>query len=185
MLSYNEIIQDNRKENILSLFPIQFLSIGEIIFGGKVLITFVEFNDNDSLEKNWSEFNSYISTEVLSFKDDEFAKWNFYVFYLSKGNIKRELKYEIENNKFSSRKIVYEKCTENIDDNTIRILINEHITSDNIVEDIDNDQIVGLDRDILIDSAITKYKLPKRKGDSTEYFELVLDEIEKTLRNEI
>lgn len=87
-----------------SFKDIVFFELGEIIFGGSVIVAFVQFDTEDNLKIEWKDFNNFVTAQYLSNIKDEYSKWNFYVFYLSGEKISRELKYEIENNKFSKEK---------------------------------------------------------------------------------
>lgn len=184
-ISYNEIKNPELVDNVRNSFPVKFLSFGEVFFGGRILIAAVEFDAVDSLENHWKQFNSFISTEILSIKKDEFSKWNFYVLYLSSDLIKRDIKYEIENNKFSSRKIVFDKCASQINTETIARIIKEHITNDNIIEVTKDEDIKGVEKNSIIIDALNKIKAPTKKSEQSDYMDLVLNEIRKSLQNEI
>ncbi len=182
---YNEINNTELIEKVKKLFPISFLSLGEVSFGGEILITIVKFENIDTLKSHWKQFNSFISTELFSLKKNEFSRWNFYVFYLSSVPIDRDLKYEIENNKFSSRKIAIEKCDDSINPETIVRIIKEHITNDNIIEISPGNDASGIKKNALIVNALSKFQVPTKKTEQSEYMNLVLSEIEKSLKNEI
>lgn len=59
------------------------------------------------LAENWTDIRDCIATGQRSL-DDEFERWNHYLFYLveSDGDIDVNLKYKIEHDTISSRKIV-------------------------------------------------------------------------------
>ncbi|MCU4158401.1 hypothetical protein J1N10_20685 [Carboxylicivirga sp. A043] len=182
--SYKEIDNSNLFENIEEAFPINYLSIGEICWGGNILVAIVEFKDFETMTTQWKNFNSFISAELLTLKKDEFSKWNFYVFYLSK-EANKELKYEIENNKFSSRKIVLEDYPSELDNDNILNIVRNHITNEDILKIVESPEKSSIIRNSLIDNAINMFESPSKKSDYAEYSKSILKQIEKSLRDEI
>ncbi len=183
-IHYNEIGNTKFIEMVKNAFPISYLSVGEISWGGNILIAVVQFKNLDFFKSQWKHFNSFISAEVLSLKKDEFSKWNFYVFYLSK-EADKELKYEIENNKFSSRKIVLEDYPSELDENSIFNIVRKYITNEDILKVAKAPNITGIERNAIIDTAINMFDEPSKKSDQAEYSKSVLKQIEKSLRDEI
>lgn len=183
-IHYNEVQDAEFIEKVKDAFPVNYLSIGEIGWGGNILVAIVQFDSIDSLKSQWKQFNSFISAELLPLKRDEFSKWNFYVFYISK-EADKELKYEIENNKFSSRKIVVKNCSDEIDNEFIELIIKEHITNEISVDITNERKVEKFERNATIDNALSKFKDLIKKTSEAEYFQSVLGEIEKTIRDEI
>jgi len=126
------------EEEIKSSFELNHFSVGKILFGGEVITCFVNFKDNSVLKNQWKELNSYLTAKFIPTIKDDYSKWNFYIFYLSNETVEKQLKYEIENNKFSSRKIIIEKVN-SITEKEINFLISEHITNDNIQIGVEKD----------------------------------------------
>jgi hypothetical protein len=56
--------------------------------------------------------------------EKDVERWNLYIFYFVNGNVKQDLKYKIEQDKFSTRKIVIDKIEDEPDDEKISELIN-------------------------------------------------------------
>lgn len=115
-----------------TLFQTSELILGSINYNGEIMVCIARFSNEADLEANWRDLNSYLAANYISKLDSEFSRWNFYVFYLSDGPVKRSLKYEIENNKFASRKIIDEKKYDGPIEKLIEAVIAEHITNDNI-----------------------------------------------------
>jgi len=182
MVSYREIKNEEFDREIKQLFPIDDFIVGELIFGGIIPIVLVRFNDLDSLSKNWKEFNSYLASEYTISIKDEYSKWNFYIFYLSKDIVEKSMKYEIENNKFSSRKIVIENLT-SISEVEINNIISEHITNDNIQVDIEKNKVTKFIKDSTLSKIIDM--LPKTKKIDEVELQNALDLIEKKYKDEI
>ena len=167
--------------DIKQLFQVDDLIVGELSFGGLMPIIFVRFSSLDALAKTWKEFSSFLAAEFMTSIKDEYAKWNFYIFYLSKENIEKQLKYEIENNKFSSRKILIENVN-SITEKEINLLISEHITNDNIQVGVENKQSLKFKKNTSLSKILDKLSLNKK---SDEGLQDALDSIEKIYKNEV
>ncbi|MCU0350963.1 MAG: hypothetical protein MUF43_09080 [Flavobacterium sp.] len=166
---------------IKQLFQVDDLIVGELSFGGIIPIIFVRFSGIDAFAKTWKDFNSYVTAEYMTLIKNEYSRWNFYIFYLSVENIEKQLKYEIENNKFSSRKIVIENAN-SITEKEINLLISEHITNDNMEIGIENKQSSKFKRNISMAKILDKLSLNKKNDDDLQY---ALDSIEKIYKDEI
>jgi hypothetical protein len=167
--------------DIKQLFQVDDLIVGELSFGGIVPIIFVRFSGIDALAKTWKDFNSYVAAEYMTLIKNEYSKWNFYIFYLSAENVEKQVKYEIENNKFSSRKIVIENVN-SISEKDINFLISEHITNDNIQIGVENKQSLKFKKNTSLSKILDKLNLSKKSEDDLQN---ALDSIEKTYKNEI
>lgn len=181
MESYKELKLEELFNKLKKEFPIKELVFGELQFGGVIPIIFVSFETLYDLNKNWKDFNGQITTDfVIDFKE-EYSRWNFYIFYLSNETVEKQLKYEIENNKFSSRKIVIESVN-SITEKEINFLISEHITNDNIQIGVENKQSLKFNKNTSISNIIDKLSLNKKSdGDLQD----ALNSIEKIYKNEI
>lgn len=63
--------------------------------------------ENDSLlNEKWEDITSYLACNFQTGFETEFEKWNFYLLFFLENTCPVDLKYEIENDKFSSRKLV-------------------------------------------------------------------------------
>lgn len=167
--------------DLKQLFQLEDLIVGELSFGGIVPIIFVRFSSIDALAKTWKDFNSYVAAEYMALIKDEFSKWNFYIFYLSNKPVEKQLKYEIENNKFSSRKIVIENAN-SITEKEINLLISKHITNDNMQIGVENKQSSVFKKKTSLSKILDKLNLNKKNDDDLEE---ALDSIEKIYKNEI
>jgi len=168
-------------EEIMSSFELNHFSIGKVSFGGEVIACFVNFKDDAVLKNQWKELNSYLTAKFIPTVKDDYSKWNFYIFYLSKGTVEKQLKYEIENNKFSSRKIVIENVN-SITEKEISLFISEHITNDNIQIGVENKQTLKFKKNTSLSKILDKLSLNKKSDDDLQD---ALDAIEKIYKNEI
>src|SRR5690606_26676725 len=102
----------------------------------KINVFFLEANNN-ILNENWKRFSNMVAANYQNSEymgDREFDKWNFYIIYLSKDNISKELKNKIENDKFSSRKIVEDGYSNEFNSDEANKLIIKHITNTDLKE---------------------------------------------------
>ena len=100
----------------------------------RINVFFFETN-NYILNENWKRFSNmvaaiYQNSEYMS--DKEFDRWNFYIIYITKDKVTKELKNKVENDKFSSRKIVEDSYNEKFSDKEANRLIVKHITNSDL-----------------------------------------------------
>src|SRR5690606_14847810 len=112
----------------------------------KINIFFLEAN-SDIINENWKRFSNmiaanYQTSEYMS--NREFDKWNFYIIYVSKNDVSKELKNRIENDKFSSRKIVEDSYDKEFNDNEANRLIVKHITNADLKEIVEETKEVNI-----------------------------------------
>lgn len=77
----------------------------------KILVCVTKCLTEDELRETWRNYRNDFAVEYQTDDIDEFERWNFYLFYVvdNKNEIDRNLKYEIEHDTISSRKIVVSK----------------------------------------------------------------------------
>lgn len=77
----------------------------------KILVCVTKCLTGDELRETWRNYRNDFAIEFQTDDIDEFERWNFYLFYVvdNKNAIDRSLKYEIEHDTISSRKIVVSK----------------------------------------------------------------------------
>ncbi|MCD0478901.1 hypothetical protein LPB90_10560 [Chryseobacterium sp. LC2016-29] len=166
---------------INSAFELNYFSIGKVHYGGEIIVCIVKFNNDANLVNNWKEFNSYLTAKFITTIKDDYSKWNFYIFYFSENIVGKAIKYEIENNKFSSRKIVIEN-SKSITTELVEEVINEHITNSNIEIYVENKQTSIFKKNNSIAEILDNMSLGKKNDDDLQ---VALDLIEKNYNNEI
>lgn len=87
---------------------------------------FLKYRNTETIENSWRKISNFIALKCQSMLSDDFGKWNTYLFYLVGSQLNIELKYKIENDTFSSRKIVIEEDAE-VDE-----VINKHILNNDL-----------------------------------------------------
>lgn len=81
----------------------------EIEYCGKIPVFFIHVNcEEEIFSDKWSEIVDFIAVNFQTSLKEEFSVWNIYLFFITKSHISVSLKYQIENDTFSSRKILIE-----------------------------------------------------------------------------
>lgn len=99
----------------------------EDVFGvnSKVEVFFTRLLDEETLAAKWKDIRNFVAMNQIDL-NDEFERWNFYLFYVVNDPISDlNLKYEIEHDTISSRKMVVEY--KEINDHVCEKLVNKYI----------------------------------------------------------
>ncbi|MGG0033333.1 ABC-three component system middle component 1 [Priestia megaterium] len=72
----------------------------------KINIFTITLNNSDELKKIWEIITNDIAIHFQSELEKNIERWNIYVVFLINEPIEKELKYQIEQDKYSSRKII-------------------------------------------------------------------------------
>lgn len=107
--------------------------------GVNILVAVTECLSEETLRTQWRPLRNKLAEERQMEPMDDFERWNFYLFYVveDKSEINRSLKYEIEHDTVSSRKIIVNRA-EFVDGN-YEALITSYIKYD-IEELVDEEQ---------------------------------------------
>jgi len=111
-------------KNKLSDIPFEYR---EINFGGIIPVFFINIKDEKILTNQWKAITEFIAIHFQSSLRNEFSVWNIYLFFILEQEVKDDLKYIIENDTFSSRKIII------FPQQDIESIIQEHIKNDDTV----------------------------------------------------
>jgi len=117
---------------IMSTYKVNEYRVEKVNLGGEFVISFLLFNSMNELERNWQKLSGIFSEYLEEYLFDDFSRWNFYIIYLCKESVTRELQYKIENNAFFARKIVQDKYLFQLTDENVEELIIEHIDFTNL-----------------------------------------------------
>ena len=131
----------------------------------KINIFFLEAN-SDIINDNWKRFSNMVAANYQNsdyMKDREFDKWNFYIIYISKDDVSKELKNKIENDKFSSRKIVEDSYDKKFNHEEANRLIVKHITNADLKEIVVATQEVTISNYIPKNEKLWKLLLDEEK----------------------
>lgn len=123
-------LDDNQIQNELNeLFKGFSFDFRCVEFGGKLPIFFIKVQNVNEFKNGWERITEYIASNFQINLENEFETWNIYLFFLVDKVIDKGLKYRIENDTFSSRKIVIEKETD------YTAILNEHVLNNNLIID--------------------------------------------------
>ena len=126
-------------------FPEFKPQLSKVQFIGTISVFSFFFESEAYLNDKWESITSSIAVNYQSeFEDEEqeFERWNIYIFFVVKGSVDSQLKYKIENDKFSSRKIIQDNIEEALNPNSISELIQKHIVHSDLNKSvIDNGDI--------------------------------------------
>lgn len=117
------------------LFPQFNPQLTKIEFIGTISVFSFLFESEHMLEKDWEAITSTIASYYQSKFDEEaneFERWNIYILFIIKESVSTQLKYKIENDKFSSRKIVKDKVLDTLSMDLISQLIWGHIVNSDL-----------------------------------------------------
>lgn len=97
-------------------------SIEKDVFGiGTPIKVFITMTMNEAdLRQRWRQIRDYIANEQKVLNDD-FERWNFYLFYRVEGDIDVSLRHLVEHDTISSRKIIV-PANEYSEDNFDRLI---------------------------------------------------------------
>lgn len=90
---------------------------------------FSHFTSEDQLSSTWIKLSNAIAIKFQNKLDCDFGKWNVYLVFLVNFKINKTIKYEIENNIFSSRKLVIEG-DQSVDDINANFELSNHFISE-------------------------------------------------------
>jgi hypothetical protein len=158
-------LTEELQSNIQREFPDIPFEYREINFGGIIPIFFINIEDEIKLTNQWKAITEFIAVHFQSSLRNEFSVWNIYLFFILEHEIKNDLKYIIENDTFSSRKIIiYPK-------KDIESIIQEHIINDDLNLKVNDDG--------------TSYTHNSEKDKILDYFEeLLIDENSKIVEGD-
>jgi hypothetical protein len=113
--------------------------------GQKIFLITTQCLSEDELKETWRDYRNFVASEYQTIDIDEFERWNFYIFYVvkDKNAINRSLKYEIEHDTISSRKIIVSESEFSGD---ISNLENKYICFD-LENVVDNSRMVTFEKD--------------------------------------
>lgn len=117
------------------MFPDFNLNFATIKFPETISVFALSFNTSKELAENWEKINLAVAGYYQAELDDaaDFQRWNIYIFYLCQEPVAVGLKYKIQNDKFSSRKIVVEEYNRKLTKKGIDELIAGHITNTDLI----------------------------------------------------
>lgn len=140
---------------------------------------FLQIPNEKFLLENWKAITNSIALNYQKHLETSFEKWNIYLFFLtSQAIVDIDLKYTIENNTFSSRKIIEDASLSK------ETLIKKHVNNELTLEaDVIRSETVDFSYDPIIYDVL-KDKRIKKKNILPEQLNLAYDELITKFREE-
>lgn len=138
---------------------------------------FVTYKIANSVSNSWRKAANFIAINYQANIENAFGRWNCYLFFQVSESLTLELKYQIENDTFSTRKIVIVgdiSCDEIINQHILNRDLQITITSGQEQQGFVNDELLWS----LLDGRVLKVK--KRTAAAEDTF----DELYEALKNE-
>ncbi|PUZ26122.1 hypothetical protein DCC81_17950 [Chitinophaga parva] len=151
----------------------------ELDYNGKIPVFFVRSKSLEDLTADWIKLVDVIAFDFQSQLTDEFQIWNIYIFFIRPAGIEdmvnyNSLKLKIENDTFSSRKILVEDMENDV-------IINEHIVNGNVHFSVDQvaPAAVTFDANPILWSILEVKTLKKQKmtAEASSAFEELLKQL--------
>ncbi|CAA0189739.1 ABC-three component system middle component 1 [Tenacibaculum maritimum] len=149
-------------------------SYEEINYQGMLPCFFIEIEEKERLADVWMKISDLIAINHQARLENEFSIWNIYLFFIVKEPVVNELKYLIQNDTFSSRKIVVEKLSNPKD------IINQHILNADIKIESSSKKDIDFVPNIIFFNQVNNIEAKSRVTNSIKdaYFQIV-SEIKK------
>jgi hypothetical protein len=97
-----------------------------------VYIFSMVLKDQNELMDQWKEISGDIAIHFQGELDRDIEIWNIYILFLVQGNVENDKRYLIEQNKYSSRKLVIDNVETPIDNEKIDNIINDKLFNVNV-----------------------------------------------------
>lgn len=180
------ILRDKAKDIMKELFPRATVEFHRIEYGGWVTTVFIQFDSPKLIQLLWEDISNAIALYYQTKIETDFERWNLYLFYLSGEMLEKGLKYRIENDPISSRKIVVDNFKGHLDLAKIEEIISTHITNSGLTINTQQPTPSALVKDQAISSVLSKVLSDSddKKKKAIDYDDL-LKKIETSFRDEI
>jgi hypothetical protein len=180
--AFIEKFRDKLMEMLAQKFPNCRFMMERITYAGVINVFFVKIGDQETLEKHWESINNMIAVYYQSKLKSDFQIWNLYLFFIGTGQIGRDLKYKIEHNTVSSRKIVIDEQTEDLERTMTAELISKHITNTSLNTEVATATKQKFVKGAGLGEIIDKLSATKKKGNREGALDDALSQIEKMLK---
>jgi hypothetical protein len=130
-LSKPEIIENIKKESGNNLFDLVECRVKTENQYNVYIFTLV-LEDEEKLIANWKDICGEIAIYFQGELEKEIEIWNIYVLFLIGSSVNSQTRYSIEQNKYSSRKLVIENVNRPLGIEKIEGIINEKLFNLNV-----------------------------------------------------
>ncbi|MCO6359149.1 ABC-three component system middle component 1 [Roseivirga pacifica] len=151
---------------------------------GSINVFFIELPNEERLRELWEKIRNVIAVYYQNHLKTDFELWNIYIVFVLPVTVSNELKYKIENDQLSSRKIVVDSFEKKLDEKTRKDLLSTYINNELSLPDTDKkkeNQLSAYTSDSKVFSIINTRAKNQRGKDQLES---LYSSILKELRNE-
>jgi hypothetical protein len=147
-----EILQELSKKYTNCIFNFQLVELNV-----RISVFFV-LTHSSVLEENnlWQKISEEVALKYQPKLESVYEKWNLYIIYVTNNKTSKELKNKIENDKFSSRKIVEDNFSQKFNEDEASKLIIKHITNSDLKEIVDTTVEVNISKYVPINPDLWK-----------------------------
>ncbi|MDE1347637.1 ABC-three component system middle component 1 [Vibrio aestuarianus] len=179
-ISY-DVVRTDHAEEMKAAYEVDDIKIIKTNFVSDFYVVFCRFSKEGELKSLWDKLNSVISAELsCDFKND-FERWNLYFFYLCERKVKDSVKYQIENDKYFSRKILIDDSKLKLTSESIEYLISKNIINDDLIlTSAKKDDKTSYTSSSIVYNLIDLEKIID-KNDSEKLFDEVSESLRKSL----
>lgn len=174
----NTFQMNDFEEQLKTEFPKISVSYREVRIGRAVAHAFnISINNTKDLRQHWREISNFIALHFQRYIDQKFEQYNLYLFFEINEDVEKDLKYKIENDIFSSRKIIISEH-QNFDN-----IVAYHILNELHIKDERTSGPIEIEKDSMVRTALEgkilrKVKItPEASGVYDELIKLIKDEI--------
>ena len=147
-----EILQELSNKYTNSTFDFHLVELNV-----SISVFFVLANSSVLEENNlWQKISEEIALKYQPKLESVYEKWNLYIIYVTNDKTSKELKNKIENDKFSSRKIVEDNFSQKFNEQEANKLIIIHITNSDLKEIVDKTSEVNITKYIPVNPNLWK-----------------------------
>lgn len=151
---------------------------------GQINVFFIELADEETLGELWEKIRNVIAVYYQNHLKTDFELWNIYIIFVLPVAVSNELKYKIENDQLSSRKIVVDNFKQKPDDQTRRELLSTYINNELSLPQISSDpqkKPTGYSSDSKVFSVINA---PGRNKKGKDQLQSLYENLLNKLKNE-
>jgi hypothetical protein len=179
-------LRDKTAAILKELFPGATVDFHRIKYGGWVTTVFIRFDSPELIQLHWEDISNAIALYYQTKIETDFERWNLYLFYLNEQKVEKSLKYRIENDPISSRKIVVDGFDGRLNLAKMEEIISTHITNYGLAINTQQPLPSEFVQDQAIGAVLSKIlsDTSDKKNKAIDYDDL-LKKIERSFRDEI
>ncbi len=115
-------------------FPDVEFNLYKALIDGKSFLSVFScwIESEELLEQFWNRINNLIGIEYQTTLEDDFSSWNIYLALFIPNKVSNALKYNIENDTFFMRKVVFDNKPAPLSKDNIPTYLNNHILGKDI-----------------------------------------------------